>query len=83
MEFKNVYFEDIPVHTIKAYCVIKGTTPFIRNLSAGWRWVVTFMPQPIYPLERNPVHIKLEPKVGPRASLEILETKKITSSPEQ
>jgi len=38
LEFKNVYFEDIPVHTMKAYCVIKeGTTPSIRNLSAGWR----------------------------------------------
>jgi len=37
VEFKNVYFEYIPVHTTKAFRVIKGTTPFIRDLSAGWR----------------------------------------------
>jgi len=43
---------------MKAYHVVKGTTPFIHNLSAGWRWVVTFMPLPLYPKERTPVHIQ-------------------------
>jgi len=40
--------EAVHVHAVKAYRAGGGKTPLILNLGTGWRWVVNFMPRPLY-----------------------------------
>ena len=47
------------VHAMKVCRGSRGTAPFITNLGT-WRWVVNFMFQPHYLLERTPVAIEYE-----------------------
>jgi len=44
----------------KAMKVQRGSGGTAVLLSASWRWVVSAMPQLLYPLERNPVPIVQE-----------------------
>jgi hypothetical protein len=46
-------------------------------LRASWRWVVSFMPLPLYPRERSHRYPKLWSWVDPRAGLNAVEKKKI------
>jgi len=38
-------------HAMKAYKESGGTAPHILNPSTRWRWVVSFMPQQLYPTQ--------------------------------
>jgi hypothetical protein len=48
---------------MKTYWGSGDITPNIINLSTRWRWVVSFMPWPLYPQGRNPLY-PLDRKVG-------------------
>jgi hypothetical protein len=41
-------------HTIKAYWGSGDIVPRILGLGIWWRWVVSFMPQPLYPHGKSP-----------------------------
>jgi hypothetical protein len=41
-------------HAIKAYWGSGGISPRILDLGTRWRWVVRFMPWPLYPQGKNP-----------------------------
>jgi hypothetical protein len=47
--------------------------PHILNLGTGWRWVVSFMPLPLYTRRKAPDTHWIEGWVGPRAGLDIME----------
>jgi hypothetical protein len=38
---------------MRTYYVSGGIAPSILNLSTRWRWVVKFMPHPLYPLGKT------------------------------
>jgi len=40
-------------HAMKWYLGSRGTAPSILNLSTRWRWVVSFMPWPLFPWGNN------------------------------
>jgi hypothetical protein len=66
-------------HTMKMYWRSGGITPCILDLSTRWRWVVSFMPQPLYPRERVPGTHCIGGWVGPKASLDAVVKGKIPS----
>jgi hypothetical protein len=41
-------------HTIKAHWGSESIAPHSLDLSTRWGWVVSFMPQPLYPQEKSP-----------------------------
>jgi len=41
-------------HAMKMYCRIGGIAPHLLNLGTTWKWVVIFMPQPLYPQGMSP-----------------------------
>jgi hypothetical protein len=41
-------------HAMKAYWESEGTAPRILDLATRWRWVVSFVPQPLYPQGKSP-----------------------------
>jgi hypothetical protein len=66
------------VHAMKA-CRENGCiASLILNLGSRWRWVVSFMPQPLYPYGKNSRYPLHGIWVGPRASLDIFEKGKIS-----
>jgi hypothetical protein len=62
-------------HAMKAYRS-RGIAPLILNLRTRWRWVVNFMPRPLYPRE-NAGTQWLRSWVGPIAGLDLFEEEKI------
>jgi hypothetical protein len=58
-----------PVHAMKAYGWGRGIAPLTLNFSTGQRWVVSFMPWPLYFQGKNPATHWIAVWVGPRASL--------------
>jgi hypothetical protein len=65
-------------HTMKAYWGNGGIAPHILDLSTRWRWVVNFMPWPLYSQGKNPWY-PLDRRLGePRAGLDAV-VKKIPS----
>jgi hypothetical protein len=53
--------------------------PRILDLSTRWRWVVSFMPQLLYPRERTPGTNWIGGWVGPKAGLDMVVKRKIPS----
>jgi hypothetical protein len=41
-------------HSMKTYCGSGGIVPQILDLGTRWRWVVSFMPRPLYPRGKSP-----------------------------
>jgi len=67
----------VPVHALKAYCGSRGIATAILNLDPRWRWVVKFMPQPLYPRGKNPGARWIGGWVGPIAGLNVWEKRRI------
>ena len=62
-----------------AHRVSRGIVPLILQLSPGWRWVVNFLLQLLYPPRKetpSDIHCK-GGWMGPRACLDILKQRKI------
>jgi hypothetical protein len=51
-------------HAIKTYLSNGGVVPFILNLGARWRSVVTFTPRPLFPELRVPVSAAIVYEAG-------------------
>jgi hypothetical protein len=49
--FKGKVF---PVHAMKAYIRSRDVASLMLNLSTRWRWLVNFMPWPLYTLGKTP-----------------------------
>jgi len=60
-----------------AFRGIRGITPLILTHSTVWRWVVSITPCLLLPWRRNPTAIGCECGWAPRASLDVLEKRKI------
>jgi len=59
----------------------ESIAPHILNLGTRWRWVVIFMPQPLYPWGKSPWY-PLDRKLGGLgASLDMVVERKIPSLP--
>jgi hypothetical protein len=41
-------------HAMKTYCGSGGIAPRILDLGTRWRWVVIFIPRPLYPQGNSP-----------------------------
>jgi hypothetical protein len=54
----------------------RGIAPLILNLTTRRKWVVSFMPWPLFPPGRKPSIHWIGKWVNPRANLDILERKK-------
>jgi hypothetical protein len=50
----------------------RGIAPLILNFSTKWRWVVNFMPRPLYSRERTSVRW-----VEPKADLRVLKKREV------
>lgn len=59
----NIQREVIPVHVIKTHSST-GIATNILNLSTKWRYVVSFMPWPLYSLGRTPWYLLLRSLSG-------------------
>jgi hypothetical protein len=66
-------------HSMKTYWGSEGITPQILNLGTIWRWMVSFIPRPLYSGERSPGTHWIRGCVGPRAGLDAEEKRKIPS----
>jgi hypothetical protein len=62
-------------NAMKAYWRSGGISPHILDLGSTWRWVVSFMPRPLYPKGKNLWY----PLVGLRAGLDAGVRRKIPS----
>jgi len=47
-----------------------GIAAFILNVGARWRWLVSFMPRPLYPRGKSSQYPLDRRLVGPRVGLE-------------
>jgi len=56
-----MYTKVVLVHVMKAHRVSGGTARRIRNVDSRWRWVVSFMPQPLDP---GKTQVPIEWKAG-------------------
>jgi len=64
---------------MKAYWGSGGITLRLLDLSTRWRWVVSFMPQPLYPWGKSPDTQWTGGWVGPRAGLDAVVKRRIPS----
>jgi hypothetical protein len=67
-------------HAMKAYWRSGGIAPCILDLGTRWRWVVSFTARPLYPPEKETLVPMMRGWVGPRAGLDAVVRRKISSS---